>query len=121
MAGRPDPKPQAPVREKGALARIHREHPHATCALCGAGRTNPFGISLHHVYDRSDLWQNLVFVCGSGTTGCHGLLTAHWEEARRRLGEHLLLLRPDVISFIVLRAGEVGARDWLRRRLFVSV
>lgn len=120
MAG-PDPKPEAPVREKGALARIHRANPHATCALCGAGRTGMFGISLHHVYDRSDLWQNLVFVCGTGTTGCHGLLTINNEEARRRLGEHLLLVRHDVIAWIVLRAGEDGARDWLRRRLFVSV
>lgn len=117
----PDPKPVAPVRVKGALARMHRENPHATCAICGRGRSNPDGISIHHVYDRSDLWQNCVFVCGSGTTGDHGALTAHNELARHMLGEHLMEERPDVIAFILLRAGEAQGRDWLLRRLFVTV
>lgn len=46
------------------------------CRLCNTG----FGVSLHHLVPRSlggdDLPWNLVSLCGSGTTGCHGLVEA---------------------------------------------
>lgn len=41
----------------------------------------------HHVLPRSaggtDDPENLLALCGSGTTGCHGWLHAHPEEARK--------------------------------------
>jgi len=108
---RPYPKPAGPVRVKGALAELHRRHAvDSFCLVCGRST----GLSLHHVYDRSDVWENVAFLCGSGTTGCHGDVTANDPDALTALGEGLVRYRPDVIEY-VLRFP--GGRDWLRRRL----
>ena len=41
------------------------------CVICGG-----IDISIHHILPRGqggdDVWENLVPLCGSGTTGCHG-------------------------------------------------
>jgi hypothetical protein len=48
---------------------------------------------LHHLVSKSlggdDVADNLVPVCGSGTTGCHGLLEAHNMWACDLLGRRL--------------------------------
>ena len=53
------------------------------CERCGCA-----GQSVHHRKKRSQgggwSWENLVFVCGTGTTGCHGWIEhnpndAEWE------------------------------------------
>lgn len=114
MAGAPDWKPAPPHREKGALARIHREQAvSSSCAICGVSR----GLSLHHVFDRGDVRENLVFLCGSGTTGCHGAVTVNDVEALRALGEHVRRERHDVIRYVFGRVGEAAGQHWFLRRL----
>lgn len=74
------------------------------------------------MFDRGDVDENFVMVCGSGTTGCHGLLTVHDEDARRALGVHLLEVRPDVVGYVLARSSTVDAGvDWLERRLFLHL
>jgi hypothetical protein len=47
-----------------------------------------YGTNAHHRKNLSqggnDELSNLLLVCGSGTTGCHGWITEHPAEARRR-------------------------------------
>lgn len=47
------------------------------CRVCG-GTLRP---SLHHLVERDDFGgdfaENLIPLCGSGTTGCHGIYTSH--------------------------------------------
>lgn len=60
------------------------------CARCGrdAG-THWSGDSIHHRRPRSHPWPglhqpaNLLLLCGSGTTGCHGWVHAHPAPAYR--------------------------------------
>src|SRR5690349_19712874 len=52
------------------------------CERCG----NP-GESVHHRKKRSQgggwTWENLVFLCGTGTTGCHGWIEHHANAAEK--------------------------------------
>lgn len=60
-----------------ATRRIVSERSQATCELCG----NWPGQSVHHRKNRSQggNWSpaNGMHLCGDGTTGCHGFITAH--------------------------------------------
>lgn len=51
------------------------------CELCGAAPATNF----HHRKNRSQLGghnlSNALHLCGSGTTGCHGLVTEHPKDA----------------------------------------
>jgi hypothetical protein len=53
------------------------------CERCGAG----FNLSYHHRLKRSQggdwVPQNIVLVCGSGTTGCHGWIEHNPDRAGR--------------------------------------
>lgn len=61
------------------------------CVSCGT-YVGPFGdFSIHHRRPRgmggtkrpeSNLPGNLLLLCGSGTTGCHGWVESHRAEAR---------------------------------------
>lgn len=59
------------------------------CFVCGERWQ-----SLHHLYPRSqggdDVAVNLVPLCGSGTTGCHGRVEARDKEARAAVRANLL-------------------------------
>lgn len=59
------------------------------CRVCGT----QWYRSLHHVVSRSlggdDVADNLVPLCGTGTTGCHGLVEAGDPWACTRLAERL--------------------------------
>ena len=87
------------------------------CAICG-GRSE----SLHHIYGRgqrgSDVLSNLAPVCGDGTRGCHGLLTARNPEALRALGHWI------GAAFITYLASVLGDTDrawaWIDRNLLLS-
>jgi hypothetical protein len=109
----PDPKPTKRVKDKKVMKQMHTRG--VICVLCGKPG------SIHHVYDRSDVPENLVGLCGSGTTGHHGLITAENELTRRRLGEYIMLERTDIAFYIIGKLGEEGGREWLRRRLLVSI
>jgi hypothetical protein len=54
---------------------------HGGCEMCGKWAAN----NAHHRKNRSqggeDTLSNLLLLCGSGTTGCHGWVTEHPEES----------------------------------------
>lgn len=109
-----DPKPAARIVDKDvlALARIRLGN---SCAACGS----PAG-SVHHIIPRSqggdDVMANLVLVCGSGTTGCHGALHGNpyyggdstWRNSgwvRERLNEHIERHRADTYGYWYAKRG----------------
>jgi hypothetical protein len=87
------------------------------CVRCGVLLLSAEGRSVHHLLNRSqggkDAASNLILLCGSGTTGCHGWVTEHPRQARdeggwaRRSRGPLL---PDEIP--VLYAQEGGRQGW---------
>lgn len=59
------------------------------CMRCGRDLLNGYtDHSVHHRRLRSHPWpglhepQNLILLCGTGTTGCHGWVHAHPERSR---------------------------------------
>lgn len=87
--------------------------------LCGS--TEP--LSLHHVlkHPRDDLEGNLAMLCGSGTTGCHGLIEAHDDHAVADLGVYLWNERPDVLEHLTWRLKtRVAAEDYVQRMMLVA-
>lgn len=61
------------------------------CVRCRRFITGPDGYSLHHRRPRgaggtkrpeTDLPANLLTLCGSGTTGCHGVVESRRDAAR---------------------------------------
>lgn len=86
---------------------------------CPCGKPSATG---HHVIARGkggdDVLANIVPHCGSGTTGCHGLIENNDEKARRRLGKWIGEHRPDTIRYV--RSKRDDGDDWLNRHLFVS-
>ena len=113
--------PVARIRDSELLRRLHLRW--RSCALCGES----FGtLSLHHVlpkgapYFGDDLEENLVMLCGSGTTGCHGLIEATDSETCFALGEHLWRERPDTLAYIRVKLGQPAASAWLERHLFIT-
>jgi hypothetical protein len=78
----------------------------------------------HHVLSRSlggdDIQANLAAVCGSGTTGCHGLLENADPAARAALGAYLLARRPDTLEYLSDTLGPSAASEWLHRHLHVE-
>lgn len=93
---------------------------------------------MHHVVHKGspdfgdDVPENLVMVCGSGSSRCHGALHGaayvdadgkRWTsaEARRSLGVWLLAHRPDVIAYVLGKFGDEAGRSWLERRYLVEL
>lgn len=83
MSGRPDPKPErrkkADRPEWDTITDAVKARDGEGCLLCGAP-----DVTRHHVLSRSlggdDAAENVILLCGSGTTGCHGLVEAHDPE-----------------------------------------
>lgn len=82
------------------------------CRVCGAAAYTG-NTSLHHLVPRSgggdDVEDNLVPLCGSGTTGCHGKIESRDKEASRRLRANL---SKDEYEYVVRKKGW----DWLDQR-----
>lgn len=82
------------------------------CRLCERPATNT-----HHLLYRShggdDVPENLIPLCGSGTTGCHGKIHAHDPDARELLAMKVM---PEEMDYLV---GKLGGYDravaWLGR------
>lgn len=109
------PKSGGRIKDPQVLATMHitwRE-----CALCHATGV----LSLHHVskHPRNDVEGNLVMLCGSGTTGCHGLIEAHDHDKLRELGAYILKQRPDTIVYLYDQLGPVSAQEWMRRHFLI--
>lgn len=110
------------------------------CAACGGT-----GATQHHVVPRGgphygdDVIENLVALCGSGTTGCHGAmhgctvtvtvetLEGTWIERRdrawvaRRVGETIRRTRPDVIAYVLGRLGPTMGPAFLEDAYMISL
>lgn len=113
-----DPKREKRIRDPELLRLVHYEF--EECVICGSVH-----FSIHHVLKRSqggdDVRANLVALCGSGTTGCHGAVEAAEKDACAALGRYLTQERPDTIAYLELRLeGCEAAQEWLRRHLHVS-
>lgn len=123
-ACKPDPRP---ARTSGGIARAKptknkrtaaspariteiREKKCRECRLCGTGRS----VNAHHLIPRSQggIWteSNIVGLCGSGTTGCHGLIEANDPAATYLLRARLTDAE---YAYVVTKMGE----GWLDRRL----
>lgn len=117
MSATPDLKQEPRVRDPELLRVLHlvwRE-----CCLCG--EVDP--LSLHHFskHPRDDVRENLCMLCGSGTTGCHGLIEDHDEEKTRALGLYVVTARADTIAYLVRRKeGETQAAEWMRQNLLIA-
>ena len=86
-----DPKPPKRVKaDQNEWQRIRaRKLTGWPCRICDAEKAD----SLHHIVPKSlggdDVSDNLVPLCGSGTTGCHGLVEARDVWACSLLGARL--------------------------------
>ncbi len=122
----PDPKPTSKPRKQTRTVdkkATTRQVLKRRACFCGGVLCDGVGATGHHVMPKGnggdDVDENIVTASGSGTTGCHGLLENNDVTARRLLGEHLVLERPDVLDYVRDKLGEVAGNDWLSRRLFI--
>lgn len=116
LAVSPDPKPAARVSDPVLLSGLHRLW--WSCFLCDALRGGGVRLSLHHVHKhpRDDVRENLVMLCGDGTSGCHGLIEHADRQARQRLARMIRIERPDTFGYLAQKLGSaVAADEWLRR------
>ncbi len=115
MPSEPDWKPRRRIKDPGLMKRLHYRG--GSCVL--ADDTCEPSVSLHHVYPRGqggdDVEANLVWLCGSGTTGHHGQLTANDPGAREALIAVLPFRTTEYLSGKL--GGPEAAREWLRRHL----
>lgn len=99
--GTPDPKPSKRKKASPKQWRRLREKRALRCTICGALPT-----SLHHIVPRSlggdDVDENLVALCGDGTTGCHGLVEARDPHAVARLRAGLT---PEQLKYVLEKKG----------------
>lgn len=118
----PDPKPRARTVDPhaSAVARLAEDE----CAACGRPPANA-----HHVLPKDkggdDVPANLVMICGTGTTGCHGAVHGspythagkRWvaAEVNAAIGRTLLRRRPDTVEYVLTRLGWSAGREFLRR------
>lgn len=110
-----DPKPQKRYRAtKEEWESIRYAFRASNCLVCGAYWDSKRD-SLHHVYPRGqggdDVIVNLVPLCGSGTTGCHGLIEARDARARATLRENF----SDAHRWYLTYKLGFGAEAWLDR------
>lgn len=122
MAGQAEDFKEGPrIKDPELMRRAHWAFDE--CVICGG-----VNISIHHILPRGgwcgvagdDVWENLVPLCGSGTTGCHGNVEAGRDSACRALGLYVLKERPDTIAYLTrkLRSKE-ACGEFLRRSLRV--
>lgn len=139
---RPDPKPEQRIVDPRAIAEARLRY--RWCAACGARAG-----SIHHIVQKGsphfgdDVLENLLGLCGDGTTGCHGAYhgtpyTAvgyatgpafgpDWQERRdaewvaRRIGRHLMLERQDAREYILRKIGDPAGWAFLERAYFVEL
>lgn len=106
--------PRKVQRQVGPAAEVVEaclERDSYSCVCCGVGigpEGRGVGWSLHHRLLRAQgvqhTVQNLIVLCGSGTTGCHGRV--HAEPAAARAGGWMLSGRQEPVAVPVLIAGE---------------
>ena len=100
----PPKKPRRTSASRARIAEIRAKKVDGQpCRVCGRLER----VTAHHLIPRSlgGIWteSNIVPLCGSGTTGCHGDVEARHADACAKLR---LSLDDSEYSFIVSRAGE---------------
>ena len=129
MVTRPEPTPGGVGRPKTKEARRFRvkaspqrwaeirDRKLGDCYVCrylGIEQTRP--ATLHHVVAKSlggsDTESNCVPLCGTGTTGHHGLIEARDPDTCQAFAAALQLYDDDAYSYAIEKLGEDG---WLRR------
>ena len=111
------------IVDKDAVAQARvTEH---ECGACG----RPPG-SIHHVLQKSspyfggDVPANLIALCGSGTSGCHGAIHGNpyvdragkrWtaEEVRFALGRTIMARRFDIACYVLAKLGPIYGPEYL--------
>lgn len=120
MAGDPYPKSAQVPKTRKKYRRIVasrkqwealREERIGGCLLCQwLNETQAFPSSLHHVVPRDrfgdDIAENLVPLCGGGTTGHHGLIEAGDHEACRAFAEMLPHFAEDSYAYATTKMGD---------------
>lgn len=130
MAG-PDVKPRPRVKDPRASARKRIADP--WCRPCRRLGVFVAATNCHHLLGKGqggdDVEDNLIPICGSGSTGCHGAIhgTPYThptggrriaQDVRRDIG---LTLRMTEVECLVERLGEAHALDHLLRLYHVHV
>lgn len=104
-----DPKPAKRIVD-GDAGRI-KVALEGRCRCCG--RT--WGLNRMHLVPKGqggdDVDDNIAPGCGSGTTGCHGALTAHTREWRVIASQLRASLTDAEVAYILQKKGQ----DWLDR------
>lgn len=111
-----DPKQDRRIRDGQLMKTMHLVW--KECCVCG--ETSPR--NLHHVnkHPRDDVRENLVMLCGSGTTGCHGRIEARDPVTMRLLGEHIDEFRGDITDRLFKIKGREAALNWMRENLLIG-
>lgn len=126
MSGEPHPKPvkrkRKAIRVIDAKATTRAVLAQPRCSICPKPSANG-----HHVLGRGspnfgdDVPENIVALCGSGTTGCHGEVEARREWALRSLGEFVVARRHDTVAYIHGKLGVEPGNAWIEKHLRVRV
>lgn len=120
----PHPKPErrkgnAPIRIRYTGAVLRKCLRERECRRCGYAAG-----SGHHIVPKGsphfgdDVEENVVPLCGSGTTGCHGEVERHVEAACREVGAKL---RDDEIAYVLRKLGPFVGRAFLRTYYYREV
>lgn len=99
------------IKDPELLTELHLRW--RECVLCGV--TAP--LSLHHIckHPRDDVEANLVMVCGSGTTGCHGALEGPQSVESWQLAIYIREHRRDTMAWLDQQFPHERADYWLKR------
>lgn len=112
------PIPKPPPRIINPRAGTQKLMDEGRCRLCDVTAQVLFlrgiGLTRHHLIPRGqgghDHDDNLIPLCGNGTTGCHGDVEHYRRMARERLRRKL---HPEEIRHVNARATELGKPGYL--------
>jgi hypothetical protein len=108
-----DPKPEKRIKMSRDEWKELRSRILKYCAICGREIDGITG-SVHHLLKRSqggdDVPENLVPLCGHGTSGCHGDIEARRQPALSRLRH---TLTSSQIEYLARKKDD----DWINRNL----
>jgi hypothetical protein len=100
----PDPKPTKRFKatQQEWIDLRQAKNPRE-CRVCGTTT----GLTMHHLLGKdlggSDVLENLVWLCGSGTTGCHGKVENREPWACSLLGQRLA---DNELGYLLAHKGE---------------
>lgn len=111
MTYHPDVKPRPRIIDPraGTEKLIREGHCRLCCHSLNALNLRGIGLTRHHLIARiqggDDVDDNLVPLCGNGTTGCHGDVEHYRAMARERLRR---VLTQDELRYVNERGAEQG-------------